>query len=99
MPVFIHASRVSGPQRWGTNAGSRGCNNMPRRNENSLLPSTLARIERRKVEAIEGAAAMSDYLAAHRKKVRNLDRLRAERLARDAGMSVVPIKANRKRKS
>jgi hypothetical protein len=60
---------------------------MPRKNE-ELLPSTLARIERRKVEALEGAVAMSDYRAAQRQKVSNLKRLRAERLARDTGVSV-----------
>jgi hypothetical protein len=57
---------------------------MPKKNED-LLPSTLARIERRKEEAIDGAIAMSEYRAAQQQKVSNLKRLRAERLTRDAG--------------
>ncbi len=68
--------------------------------------ANLARAERAKVRAVEGAIAMREYLADVRHVRQNTVKLRNERLAREAAAldlveAVVeaPVKARRERKS
>ena len=57
------------------------------------IDANLQRAVRRKLQAEDGAAAMGEYLADEIHRRRNIEKLRSERLAREATIAVPALLA------
>ena len=66
--------------------------------QQAKIQANLARAERAKVRAVEGAIAMREYLADVRHVRQNTEKLRSERLAREAA-ALAPVNAGVRRRS
>jgi hypothetical protein len=62
------------------------------------MPSTESNSEKRERRAVEGKEAWREYEAEQRHINENMLRLRAERLARDAGDNIIQMTPKNKKK-